>query len=480
MSTALSGGYAAPGDLAGLRMALDGEVIGPDTPGYDEARTPALARFRHVRPRAVVRCASPDDVAHTLGFARRSGLSVVARGGGHCFAGRSSTEGIVLDLTPMRSVTVSPPGVATIGAGARLAAVYEALHAHGLTLPAGCGAGVGIAGLTLGGGLGTLGRRYGLTSDRLRAARVVLADGRTVDCDETREPDLFWALRGAGGGQFGVVTSLVFDAVPITEATAFLLAWRFADAAEVLAAWQEWAPHAPDAVSANLRIDAGRVVVFGAVLGPAADLIDEFVGLVCRRPQVATLAVPPHADLKRSLAELVPDEPASGEPASGEPASGEPFVSRSHFFRRSLPPDGIADLLDTLVRVRPAGRNRALHLTPMGGAYNRVPAGATAFVHRAERFLLEHVETGVDASRWVHRSRACVAPWASGRVYPNFPDPDLTDWAEAYHGANLARLIRVKRDYDPDGVFHFPQAIPTDFPQSIPPIAPRRERKETT
>jgi FAD/FMN-containing dehydrogenase len=206
-------------DLTRLQDVLMGEVIEPGMPGYEAARRPAMARFWHIRPRAVVRCASAEDVAHALAFARRTGLRVVPRGGGHCLAGRSSTDGIVLDMTPLRSISVAPAGVATIGAGARLAEVYDALHEHGLTLPAGCGPAVGIAGLTLGGGLGILGRRYGLTCDRLLGAQVVLADGRIVDCDEHCEPDLFWALHGAGGGQFGVVTSLVFDPVPAPEAT---------------------------------------------------------------------------------------------------------------------------------------------------------------------------------------------------------------------------------------------------------------------
>src|SRR6266487_1974481 len=178
------------------------DLIGPDHELYDVLRVPALPRYRDTRPRAIARCASVDDVVRALAYARESGLHVVPRGGGHCFAGRSSTNGLVLDLTPLNAVSVVADGRATIGAGARLADVYQGLHQHGLTIPAGCGPTVGIAGLTLGGGLGLLGRRYGLTCDRLVAATLVLADGRVVTCDEDREADLFWALRGAGGGQF--------------------------------------------------------------------------------------------------------------------------------------------------------------------------------------------------------------------------------------------------------------------------------------
>lgn len=450
-------------DLARLREALTGEVIEPGAPGYEAARRPAMARFRHIRPRAVVRCASADDVARTLGFARGSGLHVVPRGGGHCFAGRSSTDGIVLDLTPLRSISVSPTGVATIGAGARLAEVYDTLHGHGLTLPAGCGPTVGIAGLTLGGGHGILGRRYGFTCDRLLAARVVLADGRMLDCDKQREPELFWALRGAGGGQFGVVTSLAFDAVPAPKATRFELIWSHADATAVVAAWQEWAPDAPDELSANLKIVAAgasgpvEVIMFGAMLGTEAEtaaLLGELIGLVGTQPESEMRVSQPYRDLKRSLAGL----------GAAEPAEPEPVVSKSEFFRRSIPASAITELLDAFIRDRVEGQHRELNFTPMGGAYNRVPADATAFVHREERFLLEHVTGGPAAgsdavAQWVRRSWAVVHPWGSGRVYPNFPDPDLTDWAEAYYGGNHARLARVKRLYDPERLLRFHQSI---------------------
>lgn len=440
-----------------LRRLISGEVMGPDDPGYVEASRPALPLAAYVRPRAVVRCASSADVARTLDFARRSGIHVVPRGGGHCFAGRSSTDGIVLDLTPLRSVSISTAGV-RIGAGARLQEVYDALGRHGLTLPAGCGATVGIAGLTLGGGLGVLGRTHGLTCDRLRGARVVLADGRIVDCDADHEPDLFWALRGAGGGQFGIVTTLDFAPVPAPPATRFVLTWPYVHAAAVIAAWQGWAPDAPDELSASLTISARTVeapptvVMFGAMVGDEARTVatlDELTELVGAPPASRRTTELAYHDLKASLREL----------DFGGPGIA---VSKSEFFRRPIPAAGIDELLAALAANRVAGETRTLSFTPMGGAYNRVPAAATAFVHRSERFLLEHVATGdpADAStQWVRRSHAVAHQWGSGRVYPNFPDPELTDWAEAYHGTNYARLGRVKRAYDPDRVLRFHQAV---------------------
>jgi FAD/FMN-containing dehydrogenase len=217
-------------DFRALEGAIEGELILPGSPEYETVRKPPMVRFENVRPAAIVLCERPADVAEAIALARRFGLQMATRSGGHSVAGRSSTGGLLIDVTPMCSVSVAG-GVATVGAGVRLGTLYDALQEHGLTIPAGCGSAVGIAGLTLGGGLGILGRKYGLTCDQLRRAEVVMADGRVVVCDEHAEEELFWALRGAGGGNFGVVTSLVFDTVPAAPATAFHLGWPFARAA---------------------------------------------------------------------------------------------------------------------------------------------------------------------------------------------------------------------------------------------------------
>ncbi|MEV5965535.1 FAD-binding oxidoreductase [Kribbella sp. NPDC051952] len=406
------------------------DLIGPDHELYDVLRVPAQWSFRDVRPTAIARCSSVDDVVEALAYARNSGLHVVPRGGGHCFAGRSSTDGLVLDLGGLNSVDVGSDGLATIGAGARLAAVYQGLHSHGLTIPAGCGPTVGIAGLTLGGGLGLLGRRYGLTCDRLVAATVVLADGRVIICDEKHDPDLFWALRGAGGGQFGIVTALVFDPVPSPAATRFAVSWPASEAAEVIAAWQEWAPDAVDDLTASLAVTPAEVRVFGAALRPPAETADLLADL-------------PGGDLDLRDGLSWPELKDSLVGPEGDPTA----ISKSEFFQRALPADVVTGLL---------AQGCELNFTPLGGAYNRVPADATAFVHRGERFVLEHL--GTDREQ-VRRSWTIAHPHASGRVYPNFPDPDLTDWVEAYHGPNHARLAAIRQHYDPERVFHFPQSL---------------------
>jgi FAD/FMN-containing dehydrogenase len=465
-------------DWGALQRAIDGDVVLPGSPEYESVRKPVMARFEHVRPAAAVLCATPADVAATLALAGGLRLRTAIRSGGHSIAGRSSTDGVVLDVTPMRSVAVAGD-VATVGAGVRLGELYDALATHGLTIPAGCGPSVGIAGLTLGGGLGILGRRHGLTCDHLLRAQVVLADGRVVECDEHHDGELFWALRGAGGGHFGVVTSLVFRTLPAPATTVFQLTWPPAAAAAVVQAWQAWAPGAPDEVDATLRLTAGGdggsppgVEVVASVLdgeADAAELVGELVGRVGADPVAASHRHLPHRAAKRHLEGLGSVEDRRERPDPEQPSQPGHLYTRSEFFRRPLPGETVAALVAHLTQGLAPGQSREVDLLPWGGAYNRVPADATAFVHRGERFLVQHlVEVGADAlpaergaaRDWLARSWALVHPWGSGGVYPNFPDPDLQDWAQAYHGTNYDRLRRVKAAYDPGGFFRFDQSLP--------------------
>lgn len=429
---------------------LDGTVFAPGSPGYEANRRPANVAYHDVRPRLVVSCRSTSDVVAVVSYAAAAGEQLAVRGGGHCFAGRSSTDGIVLDLSELNDVTVAADAIATIGAGARLGQVYPALHAHGRTLPAGCGPTVGITGLTLGGGIGLLGRQYGLTCDRLVGAQVVLADGSVVNCDDAHEPKLFWALRGAGGGQFGVVTALQFATVPEPLTTRVEAWWSDVAVEQVMAAWQAWAPDAPDQLTVNLAVIAEpgepvAVTAFGAATLPEADTH----GLLREFTQLAGL--PP-------VTELIPDMPVHRLKASfsdsGEP--GRAVRIRSEFFTRPMPDDTLAALTSHLT-AGPIHTTRQLSFTAMGGAYARVPVGATAFAHRGQRFLLEHTAAAGDP--WVDRSWHAAHGDASGRVYPNFPDLELDDWPAAYHAENHARLVEVKNAYDPHRFFRFPQSL---------------------
>jgi FAD/FMN-containing dehydrogenase len=402
-------------------------------------RTP-LARFKDIHPATVVACRSPADVAAAIARARDAGRPLAVRSGGHCFAGRSSTEGVLIDLSPMSAVEVGE-GHARIGAGALLGDVYDALAAHGLTLPAGCGPTVGISGLTLGGGLGILGRLHGVLADSLLGAEVVLADGSVVAAD----PDLLWALRGAGGTRFGVVTRLDFATIAAPAMTAFESFWD--DPAALIAAWQAWGPDAPDALAASLLISAGEeleVKVFGAYAGPEGELCELVAQL--GEPRSAAFQAGTAREAKRFLA---------GLGGAGEDDEGHAYV-RSEYFAGTLPEDAIAALVAELAG---GGFHRELDFSPWGGAYARTPVEGSAFAHREARFLLKYgavVAPGgpADAARaWLDRSHAIAHPYGTGGAYPNFPEDGLDPWAPEYHGANRERLLALKRRYDPEGVF---------------------------
>jgi hypothetical protein len=445
-----------------LKAALEGEVVLPGSSRYEEVRKPQIPRFHDARPQAIVQCRTREDVVEAIAFARRVGIEVAVRSGGHDFAGRSTGPGMVVDLTPMHSLEVSD-GLAIVGPGFRLGDLYAALARYDVTIPGGCGATVGIGGQALGGGLGLLGRSRGLTSDQLVAAEVVLADGRVVECDEHRHEDLFWGLRGAGAQGLGVVTRLTLRTVPEPGATSFHLEWTYERASALIAAWQEWSPRGPDELAASLLVTIGEdaaadpvVHLFGSMIDSeteTAALLDEFVSIAGADPVSSERAHMRYGSLKNYLADRGPGDQ--------EDEHGRAYI-KSEFFREPLPAGAVEALIDLFARGRRPGEARKLDFMPWGGAYNRVPADATAFPHREELFLLEHsvvVPAGFDAAAteaarvWLSDSWELVRPSGSGGVYANFPDADLPDEHRAYWGANLERVRLVKEKYDPERLF---------------------------
>jgi FAD/FMN-containing dehydrogenase len=291
----------------------------------------------------------------------------------------------------------------------------------------------------------------------------VLADGRVVDCDADREPDLFWALRGAGAGGFGIVNALRFATLPAPPvATRLHVVFAGEDAAAVLRAWQAWAVDAPDELAATLLLGDGGVVVTGAHIGPAAEaerLLGELAGQAGAAPASTVLEAGTYHAVKRAL---------SGLGGVDEALSEGHALSRSELFERPLPDDAV-DALVAHLHDDAGGATRELDLTALAAGYGRVAPDATAFAHRGARFVLKHTAVvGADApetdrraaSDWLERSFAIVHPFGTGGVYPNFPEPGLEDWARAYHGENVARLAEIRARYDPGDVLAGPQSIP--------------------
>ncbi|HEY6204003.1 MAG TPA: FAD-binding oxidoreductase [Candidatus Limnocylindria bacterium] len=468
---------AAP-DWEALRTALRDGLVRSSDPTYDAARILYNTRFDGVRPQAIARCASADDVRECVRFARAYHVPIALRSGGHSYGGWSTGTGLVIDVGRMSGIDVQN-GRVIVGAGARLIDVYDAVAARGQGIAAGSCPTVGITGLTLGGGLGVLSRAWGLTCDDLIAAQVVTADGQVRDCDETRDADLFWALRGGGGGSFGVVTSLTLRTHPATALAIGFLSWPWSRAAAVVSAWQAWMSRAPDALWSTLHLQTGaqgpEVTMHAVLTGTAADLASRFDTLVAgaglpiyREQGVRTyreVMLLEAGCLGRSIEQchLVGATPAAV-------LGRETYVAKSAVAQKPPSDAAIAALVGAIESI--AGRQGvgggAVLLDSLGGAVSRVAPPATAFAHR-DAFVVAQLiaswnaagpaSVADDMQTWLRDLYAAARPLIGRGAYVNYADADLTDWEDAYWGANYARLRQVKAKYDPDRVFDFPQAV---------------------
>ncbi|MFJ6948068.1 FAD-binding oxidoreductase [Streptomyces wuyuanensis] len=478
-------GAPRAGDWTALARGLDGTLVRPGSRDYDAARKLFNPRFDALRPSAVAYCARPEDVRTCLEFAKRHQVPVAVRSGGHSYAGWSSGPGIVVDVQRMAGVTLSGT-TATIGAGAKLIDVYDRLTARGRTVPAGSCPTVGVSGLALGGGIGVVSRAYGLTSDSVVGARIVTADGRIRTVDATHDPDLFWALRGGGNAQFGVVTELRMRTHAAPQCTTFFLSWPWSRAAAVVREWQKWAPTAPDGIWANLHLSApaggrpGSVRVGGLALTTRGDLenrLDRLADAVGAPARSVSVRTRPFMDAMKVMGGVsgftIAQSHQKGTLPGSDPqgrVARESYAARSDFYTKRIPADGIKALLDRVQRLASltGGGAGSVALDALGGAVGRVDPAATAFVHRDALFLAQYIVSWPDRASattvarhqaWLDGTHAAMRPWASGRAYQNYTDPKLRDWRRAYFGANAERLARVKKAYDPGRMFRHPQAF---------------------
>jgi FAD/FMN-containing dehydrogenase len=473
-------------DWAALARDLSGPLIRPGESGYTTAKELFDPRFDSLHPAGIAYCRNPQDVATSLAFVRKYGLPVAARCGGHSYAGWSSTSGLIVDVTRMAGVSVSGgnPETATVGAGTRLIDFYNGLASHGRAVPGGSCPTVGISGLTLGGGIGVVARAYGLTCDNVTSLQIVTADGRIRTANAGTNPDLFWACRGGGGGNFGVVTSFTFTTHEIAEIILFFLSWPWSQAARVIAAWQSWAPHAPDQLWSNLHLAAApggsipSIQVGGTYLGTvseAAAQLEKLYAAVGSDPSSPFLESTTwlHAMLvEAGCASLTVNECHLPTQTAGGQLSRASEYAKSDFFTKPLSSHGIGTLLagvENFQKVSGApGGSGGIAFDALGGAVNRVAPGATAFVHRNALFGAQYTTTwpvgsaAAEVARqyaWQQSFWQSMRPYASGQAYQNYIDPSLANWRQAYYGANYTRLTQVKAAYDPHRLFSFPQAV---------------------
>jgi FAD/FMN-containing dehydrogenase len=455
-------------DFAPLRSRLGGRLLLPRDRGYDDARLVFNTLFDHRRPEAVVQCATPDDVQACVAFARNSpSLRLAARSGGHSYAGYSAPDnGLVVDLRAMKRIDVKSDGTTVVGAGARLFDIYSAVAAAGRCLPSGSCPSVGVSGITLGGGIGVMARLHGLTCDSLVAADIVLADGTRKTVDAEHHADLFWALRGGGGGNFGIVTSFTFAAPPAPASMmVFSLCFPAGAATEVLGAWQEWIASLPNEAWSNCIVSAGRpptCKVGGAFVGSAAHLdglLDALVRKVGTSPTKRTASEESYLGAMRYFAHC---EHRTAQQChvvtEGGDVDRRAFVASSRMLEAPMSdPSQVTALVSRSTGVD-------LLFDSFGGAIAEVDPRATAFPHRRALASIQVLKgttrsARAEATRDVAEVQSALATIAGQGAYVNYIDPNMPNWAEAAYGDNLPRLQVVSRKYDPDGFFSFAQAL---------------------
>lgn len=451
-------------DLEELSSNLDGSLILPGSAAYDDARTIWNAMIDR-RPGGILMCRSDADVVRGVNFAREHGLLLTVHGAGHNIAGNAVSDGgLMISFGDMKSVTVDAEARrVTVQPGATLGDVDAATQAYGLAVPTGINSTTGIAGLTLGGGVGWLGRKHGMTIDNLRSARVVLADGSLVTASESENPDLFWGLRG-GGGNFGVVTSFEFQAHPVgPEVLSGLIVHPFQNARAVLRAYRDLMAEAPDEVTVwcvlrkapplpflPAEVHGTEVVVLAAMY--AGDMADGEVALA------------PLRAVGEPIADVIGPHPFAGWQQAFDPLlePGARNYWKTHDF------DALSDdLIDTVLSFveRLPDPQSEVFFGQLGGAQSRVPDDATAYQGRSAAYLMNVHGRWSDAGKdeecigWCRALFQATAPFATGEAYVNFMTEEEGDRVASAYGTSYDRLVALKDRYDPDNLFRMNQNV---------------------
>lgn len=450
--------------LTALQPQLRGTLSLPGEAGYEEARTIWNAMIDR-RPGAVMRCCGANDVMRAVRLARGNGLLLSVRGGGHNISGNAVCEGgLMIDLSPMRSVRVDPQKrTARVEPGVTLGEFDKEAQAFGLATPLGINSTTGVAGLTLGGGFGWLSRSFGLAVDNLIAADVVTADGKLVQTSEVENADLFWAIRG-GGGNFGVVTSFEFKLHPVgPDLVSGLIVHPFAHSRELLAGYREVAAAAPDELTIWVVLRKAPPLPF---LSPDIYGKEILVFAVCYAgaPENAEEVLAPLRALGEPVADVIGLQPYAAWQMAFDPllTPGAFNYWKSHNFTALA--DGLFDTLIDYVETLPTAECE-IFIGQLGGASSRVATEATAYPHREANYVMNvHTRWRERADEagsieWARGLFAATAPYATGGVYVNFMPEDETDRITSAYGSNYERLVALKAKYDPDNLFRLNQNV---------------------
>ncbi len=463
MSDNPSGVSLAEQAVTALRAQVRGELIQPGDARYDEARKVYNAMIDK-RPALVARCVDAADVISAVNFARDQQLAVAVRGGGHNGPGFGTCDdGVVVDLSPMRGVRVDPSNkTVRVGGGCVWGEVDHATHPFGLAVPSGFVSTTGVGGLTLGGGIGYLARKYGLTIDNLLSVDVVLADGRFVTASLEENADLFWAVRG-GGGNFGAVTSFLFKAHPVHTVYGGPIVWPLEMAADLIRFWQDFILDAPDDVNCWFAF----ITVPPGAPFPEPYHLKKMCALVC-------CYTGPLADGEAALKPLRQFSPPAIDFAGPIPLPalqsmfdalyppGLQWYWRADFFNRY---DDRAIGLHAKYGAELPTMLSTMHIYPMDGAAGRVGSQDTAWGYRDAKFLQIVVAVDPDPKNnermigWTKDYWLALHPYSAGGGYVNMIMDEGEDHVRAAYRDNYARLAQIKAKYDPRNLFRVNQNI---------------------
>jgi FAD/FMN-containing dehydrogenase len=444
---------------------LSGDVVRAGDPRYEAARKGWNHLYSHY-PEAVVFCSNTTDVVNALEWAQHNDVAFRVRSGGHCLEGWSTVDGgLVVDVSGLKSAQISAAsGLATVGAGLLQLEAVTALGAHGLAAPTGTEGTVGLVGATLGGGFGLLTRSLGMASDNLMAVEIVVADeangAKAITVDDTSHADLMWALRGAGNGNFGIVTALTYTVHPLPHVTYVTATWTgLDDLAEVFDVWQHSAPNTDNRLTSQLEIHCGEIQLLAALCSGSGVEATELLGSILSvgAPHI-TSTTAPWADTYAGFQIPISEEAAN-------------WKFTSQFIVQPFPAAAI-ELIGQFMAKAPSPDCNYFANAFGGAVKSSEPAGGSAFAHRDALFYAEPgVGWGVrggpavdeqltaQALAWIAEFSESLQPYVDG-AYVNVPNAGMANWATAYWGTNVDRLRTVKSKYDPGNMFRYEQSIP--------------------
>jgi len=423
----------------------------------------SFAKRMQLTPRVRVVASSAAAVSATILWATNNGLNFAIRSGGHSYEGFSQSPDLVIDVRGMKAITLSSDKKSvSIGSGSQLGSVYDALASSHLAIPAGSCFPVGVAGHSLGGGFGLLGRPFGLACDSVLSMEVVDASGKILTASAQENPDLFWALRGGGNGNFGVVTNFNFRTSAVNMVAKFAITWTkpVTQAVKIVQAWQQWLENMPSSITGTLHLTkakGGLITVHMAGLSVQSE-----TSLKAELKRLQTLA---------GAASVVSTRTLTFHQAATIFDGGEPnpdsvlMKAKSDYVTDAMAEQGITTLLEGLVK---APGEIAVLCDTYGGAINKIAADATAFVHRGNtKYVMQYYmqwdsagasDANIAMMRTLYNS---MRPFVSGGCYVNYCDLDLGEgYAKAYWGDNLPRLMKIKAEVDPKNIFKHAQSVP--------------------